>query len=190
MSTAFEQIPADAFKSLPFGAGMLMSEFDTTNPLTSAAKRDKVICATTGGFTVDVQYDDEDLGADIDNCPEGTMELMQRRNTRMSLGFTCLNITPAALAMAFGATDLNGKKISLREDLKTADFVKRYFVIGLLGGGFAVIEMDNSIATGGASLKTTKNNKGQLSVTLTPKRSMSDPHKVPFTFYVSTDEAT
>ncbi len=74
-------------------------------------------------------------------------------------------------------------KILPRTDLKQSDFVSIWWVGRKSGGGFVAIKIINALSTGGFSLQTAKNGKGQISITITGHVSISAQDVVPVEFY-------
>ena len=70
-----------------------------------------------------------------------------------------------------------------RRDLKQADFTDLWWVGDRADGGCVAIQIKNALSTGGFSLQTTKNGKGQLSVELTGHVSIDAQDTMPMVFY-------
>ena len=85
-----------------------------------------------------------------------------------------------------GAADVDVAtgKVTPRRELKSADFKDIWWVGDRRDGGFVAIKLLNALSTGGFSLPTTKNGKGQLSVTLTGHVSAAAQDVMPMEFYV------
>ena len=60
----FKVIPQDTFEALQLDAGVLLKTFDPSNPVAPADA--DIICATTGGITINCTANYSDLGADVD----------------------------------------------------------------------------------------------------------------------------
>lgn len=60
----FKVIPQNTFESLQMDAGVLLNTFDPANPVAPADSA--IICATTGGISVNCQATYSDLGEDVD----------------------------------------------------------------------------------------------------------------------------
>jgi hypothetical protein len=71
----YTKIPENTFKELQLNAGVLLTDFDTTDGMTEQELLGVMIGATSGGvnFTATPTY--EDYGADIDNAPTNVKEL-------------------------------------------------------------------------------------------------------------------
>lgn len=185
----FTVIPQDTFNSLQLDAGVLLRNFDPANP---AAPADAdIICATTGGVTASCVPTFSDLGSDVDNVPENMMELKHLDSWACSLATTALGTSPAAIKLALGCADIDGTdetKIVPRADLKQTDFTDIWWVGDKANGGFVAIQLKNALATSGFSLKTTKNGKGTVDLSLTGHVSLSAQKVVPMVFYSADGE--
>ena len=177
----FTQIADNTFSELQTDAGVLLKSFDPENP---ELVDENIICATTGGINPTCVPTYSDWGEDIDNCPPNTMELKRIDGYECGLGFTALNVTPETIKLSLGAADIEGKTIIPRKTLKTDDFKDLWWVGDRSDGGLVAICLKNALSTGGFSLQTTKNGKGQLSVSLTGHQSIKDTDTVPMEFYV------
>ena len=180
----FTRISADTFKELQINAGVLLNTF---NPASPAMEDEHIICATTGGITANCVPTITDWFEDVDNAPNNTKEGMRIDGYDCSLAFTALNATAEAIRMSLGAADITADSgaIKPRMELKDTDFSDVWWVGDRSDGGLVAIKLINALSTAGFSLKTTKNGKGNLSVTLGGHVSIADPDKVPMEFYVS-----
>lgn len=178
----FSKISQNTFNELQVDAGVLLNQF---NPESPELLDEAIICATTGGVNPSCVPTFSDWGEDIDNVPNRTKELMNIDYYECSLGFTALNITPETIKMALGAADVEGGKITPRMSLdQDKDFKDIWWIGDLSDGGLCAICLKNALSTGGFSLQTTKNGKGQLSVTLSGHVSITAQDEVPMEFYV------
>ena len=101
-----------------------------------------------------------------------------------TLGFTSLGTSAEAIKLALGCADINGTtQIVPRKDLAQTDFSDVWWVGDKADGGFVAVQLKNALSTGGFSLQTTKNGKGQISVTLTGHVSISAQTVMPMVFY-------
>ena len=185
----FSVVSQDVFRSLQTGAGVLLKTF---NPESPELVDENIICATTGGVNPTCVAEFKDNGEDIDNVPDGMLELMEITRWATSLGFTALNVTPEIIRMVLGAADVNTESGAIvpRMELKDTDFANVWWVGDLSDGGLAAVCLKNALSTGGLSLQTTDDGKGRLSVTLGGHYSIKDQKTVPMEFYVqeSTEE--
>ena len=92
--------------------------------------------------------------------------------------------------MALGAADINAETgtITPRKDLKQTDFSDIWWVGDKAGGGFVAVRLINALSTGGFSLQTTKNGKGQTSLELTGHVSIDSQSTMPMVFYSTSGE--
>lgn len=178
----FSKIAENTFNELQVNAGVLLKNFDPENP---ELIDEDIVCATTGGINPSCVPTYSDWGDDIDNCPANTMELKRIDGYECSLGFTALNVSALTIKLALGAADIEGKTIIPRKTLKTEDFNDLWWVGDRSDGGLVAICLKNALSTGGFSLQTTSDGKGQLSVTVTGHQSIKDIDTVPMEFYVA-----
>lgn len=179
----FTVIPQDTFEGLQLDAGVLLKTF---NPAQPAAPADAdIICATTGGINVSCVPEYADLGEDVDNCPNGMMELKKLSGWTCTLSTTSLGTSPELIRLALGAADVTASsgKIVPRRDLKQTDFSDLWWVGDRADGGMVAVKLMNALSTGGFSLQTTKNGKGQISIELTGHVSIDAQDVVPMEFY-------
>ncbi len=185
----FTKIPADTFDVMQLDAGMLLYNFDPDNP-TEPADED-IVSATTGGIRAECIPSYTDMGEDVDNCPTNMMELKKLSGWDCRLGFTSLGTSLKSLRLVLGAADVDteNSKVTLRRDLKREDFGDIWWVGDKAGGGMVAICLKNALSTGGFSLQTTKNGKGQISCELTGHVSVDAQDDMPMEFYSTDAEA-
>lgn len=183
----FTVIPQDTFSGLQLDAGVLLKKF---TPATPAAPADEdIICATTGGINATCVPTYSDLGEDVDNCPANMKELKHLDSWECKMSFTSLGLSANAIKLALGAADIGDTSaskqdtITPRRDLKQTDFTDLWWVGDRADGGCVAIQIKNALSTGGFSLQTTKNGKGQLSVELTGHVSIDAQNTMPMVFY-------
>lgn len=183
----FTVIPQDTFSGLQLDAGVLLKKF---TPATPAAPADEdIICATTGGINATCVPTYSDLGEDVDNCPTNMKELKHLDSWECKMSFTSLGLSANAIRLALGAADIGDTSaskqdtITPRRDLKQTDFTDLWWVGDRADGGCVAIQIKNALSTGGFSLQTTKNGKGQLSVELTGHVSIDAQDTMPMVFY-------
>lgn len=180
----FTVIPENTFSELQLNAGVLLNKF---TPATATAPADEdIICATTGGITVSCIPTFSDLGEDVDNCPKNTKELKHLDGWECKMSTTALGTSPANIKLSLGCADVDGSdttKIVPRVDLSQSDFSDIWWVGDRADGGMVAIQLKNALSTGGFSLKTTDNGKGQITVELTGHVSIKNQSEVPMVFY-------
>lgn len=184
----FVQINPALINDFQLGAGVLLSSFDVTAPSITATN---IIAATTGGITFNITPTLDDLGSDVDNCPEKTVELAYISKYDVSLATTLLNLGNTGVTMALGAADMAAnttagvKAYTPRYDLETTDFQTMWWLGGLADGRYLAAQLLRGFNTGGFSLKTTKNGKGQTAITITGFNTVSSPSVIPAVVYIS-----
>lgn len=196
----FTQIAADAFQNLQLNAGMILTEFNPSNPGTASAIKANALVATSGGATFASNPTYIDFGEDIDNVPANTMQLKRIDSYDPHISGTGKTANSDALEAFLGAfteTTTSGVTKYLPSNmLATTDFTDIWWVgdysdkNGDKNGGFLAIHMENALSTGGFSLKSDNKKKGQMDFELTAHYSMDAPDKVPYEVYVKagTDE--
>lgn len=178
----FSKVSENTFNELQTEAGVLLRSF---NPESPELLDEDIICATTGGVNPTCTATMSDWGEDIDNVSNGTLELQHLDSWECNLGFTALNVTPEVIKMALGAADIGDKSIIPRNALKNDDFKDIWWVGDRSDGGMVAVRLMNALSTGGFSLQTSKNGKGQVAVTLRGFISIKETDVVPMEFYVA-----
>ena len=177
----FTVIPQDTFDGLQLDAGVLLKKFD---PAKVAAPADEdIICATTGGINISCVPTYSDLGEDVDNCPVNTKELKHLDGWECKMSFTALGTSPENIKLALGAATVSTTKVTPNRDLKQADFSDIWWAGDRADGGVVAASLKNALSTGGFTLQTTKNGKGQVSVELTGHVSIEAQDTMPMEFY-------
>lgn len=186
----FTKISQDAFDELQVDAGVLLSAFDPSDP--AEPDDEDIITATTGGITVNCTPTYEDWGSDVDNCPPNLKELKHLTGWDCNMQTTALGTSPSLIRFALGAADIDGDnetKIIPRRNLKNSDFDDAIWWVGdRSDGGLVAVKLMNALSTGGFSLKTTKDNKGQITLTITGHVSINDQDTMPMEFYSTEGE--
>lgn len=179
----FTTIPQNTFEGMQLDAGVVLNKFDPATP-TAPADAD-IICATTGGINVSCVPTYSDLGEDVDNCPNNMKELKNLDGWECKMGFTSLGTSPESIRLSLGAADIDAStgKIAPRRDLKQDDFSDLWWVGDRADGGAVAVKLKNALSTGGFSLQTTKNGKGQVSVELMGHVSIDAQNEMPMEFY-------
>ena len=185
----YTKIPQDAFNALQLDAGVILTNFDPTDPQEPADQ--DILCATTGGITVSCTPTYSDLGADVDNVPANMMELMHLDSWECTLSTTSLGTSLELLRWALGSADITAadSKVKPRKDLCQTDFQTIWWVGDRADGGVVAVKLLNGLSTGGMSLQTSKNGKGQTSITITGHISINAQNDMPMEFY-SIDPST
>ena len=90
------------------------------------------------------------------------------------------------IRLTLGAADIDAtdtSKIVPRRDLKQSDFSDVWWVGDRADGGLVAIQLKNALSVDGFSLQTTKNGKGQFSLSLTGHVSINAQSVIPMVFY-------
>lgn len=183
----FGKVNPEIFKEIQIGTGVVLKEFDPNEP---TSKVENIVCATTGGITVNCTPTFTDYGSDIDNVSDNTMELKRIDGYTCEMSFTVLNMTEETVKMALGATEtLDDGRIICKLTLSPADFKDFWYVGNLSDGGCIAVLLKNALSTAGFNLKTAKKDKGKVGVTLTGHVSISDPDVIPMEFYIIKGDA-
>lgn len=176
-------IPQNTFEALQVEAGVLLTAFDPSNPQIADAN---IICATTGGITVSCKPSYSDMGSDVDNVAPNMKELKHLDSWECTMSTTGLGTSPALIKMALGAADIDSNdssKIIPRKDLAQTDFSSIWWVGDRADGGLVACQLLNALSTDGFSLKTSKNGKGNVTLTITGHVSLSAQDVIPMIFY-------
>lgn len=187
MALTYTQIPANTFEELVLNAGIIVDAF---TPATGVIGN--IIGATTGGSHFNCVPSFLDFGADIDNCPKNTKELMQTDDYDINMTGTLLTVNAdsvarlVALADSEAVTGSTGlSKITLRKDIDIENDFKDIWLIADYGnGGFIAIHMMSTMSTGGFQLQTTDKGKGQFPFTFKAHYSIDAQDDVPCEIYV------
>jgi len=183
----FTKIPQNTFSALQLDAGVLLKNFD---PETAAEPADEdIITATTGGINATCVPTYSDLGEDVDNVPVNMKELKHLDSWECKISTTGIGTSPELIRYALGAADVDGNKITPRRDLKQTDFANIWWVGDRADGGMVAVKLMNALSTGGLSLQTTKNGKGQVQIELTGHVSINAQDTMPMEWY-SADPVT
>lgn len=91
------------------------------------------------------------------------------------------NPQQSALGTYYEKTDSG--KVLPRRDLSQSDFTDLWWVGDRADGGLVAVKLINGLSTGGFSLQTTKNGKGQISLEITGHVSINSQSVMPMEFY-------
>lgn len=183
-------VPTNAFDALQVNAGVLLKNFDIDAAIESVDNPGftdaDLICATTGGVNPSCVANYSDYGEDVDNVPNNMMEFKNLDSWDCKLTTTGLGTSPELIRLSLGAADIDLEdtgKIVPRRDLKQTDFRDLWWVGDKANGGFVAIQLKNALSTGGFSLQTTKNGKGQVGLEFTGHVSIKAQDVVPMVCY-------
>ena len=179
----FTVIPENTFNALQLDAGVLLKRFNPNNPVAPADE--DIICATTGGINPSCVPTYSDLGEDVDNVPVNMKELKHLDSWECKIATTSLGTSPELIKMALGCADIDAETSAIvpRASLAQTDFSDIWWVGDRADGGLVAIQLKNALSTGGFSLQTTKNGKGQIAIEITGHVSINAQSVVPMVFY-------
>lgn len=191
----FTKLNPDDFKRMTWDAGIILDDFD---PETGEFELKDIRWATTGDNTFSATRDMTDTGEDINNAPEGTMQLQKPQPWQAQLTGTAVTVTPKEVALFLGNADIDKSditKIVPRNTISMDDFTDKWFVVnysefnGENNGGYVAIHIMNAMSIDGFSGTFTKNGNGTFPYTLKAFYDMTDMTKVPFEIYVKAGSA-
>lgn len=176
------KIPQNAFDGLQIDAGVLLNAFNPDNP---EIPDSAIICATTGGINVVCQPTYSDFGEDVDNVPNNMKEFKHLDGWDCTMSTTSLGTSVELIRYSLGAADITAatSKITPRRNLLQTDFADVWWVGDRADGGLVAVRLINALSTGGFSLQTTKNGKGQIAIELTGHVSIDAQDTMPMEFY-------
>jgi len=179
-------LPQNAFDALQLDAGVLLKQFDieaASEGETGFTDAD-ILCATTGGVNPSCVPTYSDFAEDVDNAPANVKEFKHLDSWECTVSTTALGTSPELIKMQLGAADIvDGTKIVPRRDLAQTDFSDLWWVGDKANGGFVAIQIKNALSTGGFSIQTTKNGKGNLTLEIMGHVSLANQDEVPMVFY-------
>lgn len=193
----YTKMNPNGFKSMAWDAGIIVNDFD---PKTGEIDPEDIQWETTGENNFSATRDLTDMGAEINNCPENTMQLQKAQPWQAQLTGTAVSVTAAAIAKFLGNADANNSESDLinvvpRGELLISDFAGKWLIVnysefnGEKNGGFIAIHLLNALSTDGFSGQFGKNANGKYPYTLKAFYDMADMTKVPFEIYVSSGSA-
>lgn len=186
MSWNATRVSADFYNSVQKNAGVLLKNFDVSNPV--EPNDEDIITATTGGMSISCVPETEDVFSDIDNVPNNTAEGKEITGWNVKLTTTAVNSDEEVISLALGAYETNENGgISPRKHYELADFKDIYWIGDMVDKTkLLCVVIKNAVSTGGFSLQTTKNGKGQISLELTGHTKLDNQDEIPAEFYVLT----
>ena len=182
----FTKIPQSTFDEIQLDAGVLTTEFDPEHPEQFTV--DKIICATTGGIQISSVPSFSDFGEDVDNVPNNMLEFKHKDSEENKISTTALGTSPKMIKLALGCAEIDDSntatKIVPRRDVKTSDVKSIWWIGDKTNGGYVAVQLKNALSTGGYSLQTGKNAKGQTSLEFTGHTSIQNQDDSSIEFYV------
>lgn len=183
----YTKISQEAFEQIQVEAGVILNKFNPANP---DMKDEDIITATTGGVNPSCVPTYEDFAEDVDNAPVNLKEFKRLTGWDCKMATTALGASESVIKLALGASDANEGKITPRRELKDTDFSDIWWVGDISNGGFLAIRLINALSTGGFSLQTSKNGKGNIALELTGHVSSEEQDVVPMEFYLGEPDET
>lgn len=195
----FTTVATDAFQKFQLNAGIILTEFDPTDPPTTSAEietmRTKIFLATSGGAAFTATPTFLDFGEDVDNVPLNTKEMKVLDSVDVTLSGTAKTVDTDVAKSLMAAADIReGGKIVPRADLKQSDFKDLWWVGDYSdvntgdNAGFMAIHLLNALSTGGLSLQPNDKGKGDFSFTYTGHYSIDDMSVLPYEIYIQAGE--
>lgn len=190
MSSIFVQLPENIRETIATEAGILLSDFDPENPGEAEAVKANIVLATSGGVSVSCVATYKDFGSDIDNCPKNTMELAEVDGYECTISGTGVTVDANSAKFSMGAATSTTSEsgvttIQPTMTLKSEHFKTMWYVCPYgTSGGFVAVKLENALSAGGFSMQSTEREKGKFAFNYKGYSSLTNPNKVPFTFYV------
>lgn len=195
----FTQVATNAFSELQLNAGVLLTDFDPTDPPTVTEMKSDIFMATSGGASFSATPEYLDFGEDIDNVPGNTKQLKRIDYYTATLSGTGKTVNADVANRLVGAADNNTASglttITPRGLLQETDFDDIWWVgdysdkNGNVNGGFVAIQLIDALNTGGFSLQSNDNGKADFSFEFTAHYDMEDVDNVPFRIYIQAGSA-
>jgi len=194
----FTTVASDAFQKFQLNAGILLTEFDPSNP---TVDRTKIFAATSGGASFSATPEFIDFGEDVDNVPANTKEMKVLQSVTAVMSGTLKTVDSEVARALMAAADINptSGKITPRADLNDTDFRDLWWVgdysdinTDAAGGGeagFMAIKLMNALSTGGFSLQPNDAGKGDFSFEFTGHYSIDDMSILPYEVYIKAGSA-
>lgn len=191
----YTQIPETTFEELVLNSGILVSDF---TPATGEVKNEDILGATSGGISFSDTPTFQDFGSDIDNCPKNTKELKRITGRAVTIGGTYVTVNTTKAKSLIAAADIDGAdatKVTPRDNITAEDFKDIWWIgdysdkNGQKNGGYMAIHLKNALSTGGFSVKSGPDAKGQFAFTYTAHYSITDPDEMPYEVYLKAGTA-
>lgn len=191
---AFSQLPKDVQNALSANAGIVLKQFNPAEVGEDTAIQQNIMFATSGGVSTSCVFTYKDFGADIDNCPKNSKEMLQVESVECTMSGTAVTITSEAAVSLLGQADKQTSSsldtVTPRMNIQDKDFQSLWYVCPYgTKNGFIAVELKNALSTGGLSIQSTDLEKGKFAFSYKGYTSLAKPKEVPFTFYVKADNA-
>lgn len=183
----FTVIANDAFDALQVDAGVILTDFDPTNPYVTPSSED-ILATTTGGVNPTCVPTYSDYGEDVDNVPNNMMEFKHLDSWEAKMSFSSIKFNAANTKWALGAADTellsNGvTAVKPRRNVNLADFKDIWWVGDKANGGAYAINLKNALSTGGLNIQSSKNGKGTNQIEVTGHVSINKQDEMPMVIY-------
>lgn len=183
----FTTISVDAFDALQVDAGVILTNFDPSNPYVTPSSED-ILATTTGGINPTCVPTYSDYGEDVDNVPNNMMEFKHLDGWEAKMSFTSIKFNAANTKWALGAADTellsNGVTVvKPRRNVKLTDFQDLWWVGDKANGGAYAINLKNALSTGGLNIQSSKNGKGTNQIEVTGHVSIDRQDEMPMAIY-------
>lgn len=183
----FTVIANDAFDALQVDAGVILTNFDPTNPYATPANED-ILATTTGGVNPTCVPTYSDYGEDVDNVPNNMMEFKHLDGWEAKMAFSSIKFNAANTKWALGAADTqllpNGVTVvKPRRGVALSDFKDIWWVGDKANGGAYAINLKNALSTGGLNIQSSKNGKGTNQIEVTGHVSINKQDEMPMVIY-------
>lgn len=183
----FTTISVDAFDALQVDAGVILTNFDPSNPYVTPSSED-ILATTTGGINPTCVPTYSDYGEDVDNVPNNMMEFKHLDGWEAKMAFTSIKFNAANTKWALGAADTellaNGVTVvKPRRNVKLTDFQDLWWVGDKANGGAYAINLKNALSTGGLNIQSSKNGKGTNQIEVTGHVSIDRQDEMPMAIY-------
>lgn len=183
----FTVIANDAFDALQVDAGVILTNFDVTNPYKTPTS-EEILATTTGGVNPTCTPTFSDYGEDVDNVPNNMMEFKHLDGWEAAMAFSSIKFNADNTKWALGAAETqllaNGiTKITPRRDVLQTDFKDLWWVGDKANGGAYAIKLLNALSTGGLNIQSSKNGKGTNQITVTGHVSINHQDVMPMEIY-------
>ena len=190
----YTKVAADAFAKLQLNAGVILTEFDPTDP---ELDRSKIFGATSGGVSFVTNPEYVDFGEDIDNVPPNTKQLKRLQSVNPVMSGTLKTVDSTVTKALIGAADVSGNKITPRSTLAGTDFlsdlwwVGDYSAVNVTSGstqtaGFVAIHMTDVLNTAGFQIQSNDDGKGDFAFEMTAHYDIDDMDTLPYEVFVKT----
>lgn len=192
--SGYEQLPAEAYKELVLGGGVLAKSFD---PITGTLLNKDVIAAVQRAVFMAVPVY-ADMGDVSENCPKGTARLKRLDGFKVRLSGKFLNISALSVKRLLTAAEIssdNEEKVLPKSGLSLNDCEDLWYIadysrcINAQDSGFFAVKLKNAVSDIGVKLTAEKRGKGRFDFSFTAQPSESEPKKPPFEIYIRKPEA-